>query len=198
MTTDHDLITEGRAVDAALTSGPWFACVNDVIGGRCIQTVDVPASAAPPGSSVLDMVFHDADADRIVWMRNNFGALLAELGLMRTIANELDEAQDEANTRLAAINGEHQRHLAAIAAKQRQYRARIEAEEHRAGEMARLAIAAQETLRRAREFAEAEMDDLKHHRKVVGVDRDGNPEFQYSHDSARYEVLGEVLKMLAQ
>ncbi|WP_280332057.1 hypothetical protein [Nocardia wallacei] len=53
-----------------------------------------------------------------------------------------------------------------------------------------------QTLAEVREYVETEMDELRHHRKVVGMDREGNPEFQYSHDSARYEVLGEILSIL--
>lgn len=44
---DRDLIAECRAADEALTAAPWHACVNDLIGGLCIQTVDAPVSEAP-------------------------------------------------------------------------------------------------------------------------------------------------------
>lgn len=115
--TDRDLIAEGRAVDAAATPGPWYACVNDLIGGKCVQVVDTPASETPPGNHVVDMVFRDADAEHIVWMRNNLRAVLDELKAARAAYTKL--AQDT------------QADYAAIARRQQQYRDRIAELENR-------------------------------------------------------------------
>lgn len=75
MTADRDLIAAARAVDVGATAAPWFDCENDLIGGRCVRTVDAPASELP-GGFVVDEVLRDADAGHIVWMRNNLGEIV--------------------------------------------------------------------------------------------------------------------------
>ncbi|KIA63025.1 hypothetical protein [Nocardia vulneris] len=94
MPTDRDLIAEGKAIDAALTPGLWYSCLNDMIGGRCIQTADVPASQAEPGAAVVDMVLRDEDARLIARMRNLFPLILERLAEM--------EAQVESDRAKAA------------------------------------------------------------------------------------------------
>jgi hypothetical protein len=88
--SDRDLITEARAIDAALAPAPWYGCVNDVMGGRCIQTVPTPWSETEAGKWVADMVFRDEDADRIAAMRN----------LFPTLVEELEDVRGDRNARL--------------------------------------------------------------------------------------------------
>lgn len=199
MSSDRDLITEARemlsrtAPGHSMTSDPWTAyewtranlpALLDELEAQRARVNELAAQRNPDDEVLVEgSWFHPAELPKI-------------LGNFMRASDEYARDAKDAWIELEQLRAERERELAVVAAKQRQYRARIDAEEHRAGEMARLAIAAQEKLRRAREFAEAERDDLKHHRKVVGMDRDGNPEFQYSHDTARYEVLAEVLKIL--
>ncbi|MEU2043685.1 hypothetical protein [Nocardia niwae] len=88
----HEEVEKGQALLAAATRRPWFAAVNDLIGGRCVQTVERPVSEAPVGSGVADMIVRDADADAylITWLRNHGDDLLRAAFWMREISDLLE------------------------------------------------------------------------------------------------------------
>ncbi|MEV0297149.1 hypothetical protein [Nocardia sp. NPDC050710] len=88
----YNEIEEGEKLLAAATRPPWFAVVNDMIGGTCVQTFDAPASEAPPGSTVADMICREADAALITWMGNKLKDLLRAALWMRKIQEQLDES----------------------------------------------------------------------------------------------------------
>ena len=49
--------------------GKWYAVVNDLIGGWCVATRDVPASQLQPGEELMD-TGSEAIAKYVVAMHN--------------------------------------------------------------------------------------------------------------------------------
>ncbi|MFF4026956.1 hypothetical protein ACFYY5_29310 [Nocardia elegans] len=137
---DPDLIAEGRAKLRAATYGPW-EIVEEIDGVRAGRLTVVKAGDGAERRRVVTVdqtrPHHEpaeANIELIVWMQNHLSTLLDELEYSHVALERLKQAVEQ--------------DFAAIAEKQRQYRERIAAEEKRAGEAARLAIAAQEKVDR--------------------------------------------------
>lgn len=87
-----------RALCDAATPLPWYANVDDLVGGWCVQNVDLPASQVnridtPHARYIADFVMTDDDAEFIAASRSLVSVLLA-----RAVAAEaqLAEAQTAA------------------------------------------------------------------------------------------------------
>lgn len=174
----NELAAQRNPDDEVLVEGSWFHPADlPKILGNFMRASDEYARDAKDAWIELEQLRAERERELAVVAakQQRDDARIAEL--------EADLAESR------AVAGQAHGNAGALHARAVELRARVDARDARIGEL-------EAKLRRAWEFAEAEMDDLKHHRKVVGMDRDGNPEFQYSHDAARYEVLAEVLKTL--
>lgn len=74
-----------KARVAAATSGPWFAHVDDLIGGWCIRTVDTQPSEGP--GEVASFI-REEDATLIAHARSDMESLVTEIERLRTINDE--------------------------------------------------------------------------------------------------------------
>lgn len=113
MPTDRELIAEWHRLVTAATPAPWYAADNDIVGGRCIRTVDEPPSTCV-GNTLADEVLRDDDADLIAWMRNHLPEILcrwqaSERYLQQRIA-ELEAAVDRVNDLSIPAFGEDYAH----------------------------------------------------------------------------------------
>ena len=98
MTHDNDTLL---AIAERATPGPWFKCVNDLIGGWCVANVDLPASeidtrgtdGTNPARVPADMLGSEADATFIATFNpDRIKAMLAREKLLVEALEGLESA----------------------------------------------------------------------------------------------------------